>query len=165
MVSDLRVKNNESIDKFVPLSATPDNESRWLYFDTTYLRNEKYFRECVNHEFWHFFDFALHDTYVAKDEEWEKLNPRGFKYGQGGWIAYHTDYKDEIHPQDGFVTKYSTLGIDEDHAEIFMYMYTDHLKPQLEQLRIKDKILDKKVSLTEKRLKEWTDYIREKLDL
>jgi hypothetical protein len=147
LVSKLQVKNNKDIDKFFPVSQSPDPEANMMYVDVDYISDEEYFKQCINHEIWHLYDFATSGTCAPRDLEWEKLNPKGFEYGEGGWVGYHTDFQNKFHPISGFITSYATLGIAEDKAETFMYYFTDQLRPKLEAVMKKDKCLRRKVEL------------------
>ncbi|HVX93120.1 MAG TPA: hypothetical protein VHA74_03340 [Candidatus Dojkabacteria bacterium] len=147
LVSHLRVKNNKDIDKFVAVSESPDPEVHMMYVDVDYVSNEEYFRQCVNHEIWHLYDFGVSGSFTPKDELWESLNPPNFVYGPGGWVSYHTDFNNNFHPSIGFITSYSMLGIDEDKAEIFMYYFTEHLRSKLDEVIEQDLNIKGKLDL------------------
>ena len=87
----------------------------------TYAINEKnlaYIRIVLHHEFFHYIDFS--DDLSYDDDEWEKLNQKGFTYGEGGdsereWIKLEKN-------QVGFINHYSTSALAEDRAEIYQYL-------------------------------------------
>ncbi len=158
LVSNLQVINNAEIGIYVKNSSSPDPESYWMYFDVDYVDNEKYFEECVNHEIWHLFEYSMTGSFRPEDPNWFKLNPKDFKYGQGGWYAYHNKFENNFHPIDGFITSYATLQSDEDKAETFMYMFTEHLKGKLEEICKRDKLLNEKVKLLNARLLNLTSH-------
>lgn len=93
------------------------NETESLVLSTQ-ERNFLYIRIVLHHEFFHYIDWI--DDFSYEDEEWEKLNTPGFKYGKGGeyereWIKLDPDVK-------GFINHYSTSALEEDRAEIYQYL-------------------------------------------
>ena len=87
----------------------------------TYAINEQnlaYIRIVLHHEFFHYIDYADDSSY--EDDGWEKLNQKGFEYGEGGnservWIKLEKNQK-------GFINHYSTTALEEDRAEIYQYL-------------------------------------------
>ena len=80
--------------------------------------NFAYIRIVLHHEFFHFIDFADDQSY--DDDEFEKLNEKGFEYGEGGdserqWIKLDKNTR-------GFINHYSTTDLAEDRAEIYQYL-------------------------------------------
>lgn len=104
-------------------AAIPDYENDDLYFDVKSGRHaESYLRKVIHHEFFHIIDFR-DDGNVYVDERWSALNPKTFKYGNGGKNAQN----DKIMSQQfsnlpGFLNHYSTSGVEEDKAEIYANM-------------------------------------------
>jgi hypothetical protein len=84
--------------------------------------NSVYTRQILHHEFFHVVDWK-DDGQVYQDERWLKLNPRSFKYGYGG-PAMQGDRNSSLLTEDlpGFLTRYSTSGLEEDKAEVFAWM-------------------------------------------
>ena len=119
------------------------------YDDTksiTYAIHEKnlaYIRIVLHHEFFHYIDYA--DDFNYDDDDWEKLNQKGFEYGEGGdtereWIKLEKN-------QIGFINHYSTSSLAEDRAEIYQYL----ISCPDEALNNNDKIVSKKA----KRIQEF----------
>jgi hypothetical protein len=66
----------------------------------------------LHHEIFHLFDHATDpDGDHRRDLEWERLNPRGFRYGDPAWPGL-----------DGFVSDYARTAVSEDKASVFEYM-------------------------------------------
>ena len=81
-------------------------------------KNLAYIRIVLHHELFHFIDYA--DDQNFDDEGWEKLNMKGFEYGEGGdtereWIKLEKN-------KMGFINHYSTSALEEDRAEIYQYL-------------------------------------------
>ena len=81
-------------------------------------KNLAYIRIVLHHEIFHYIDFA--DDFSYDDEGWDKLNYKGFEYGNGGdsereWIKLEKNQK-------GFINHYSTTALEEDRAEIYQYL-------------------------------------------
>ena len=99
-------------------------------------RNLAYIRIVLHHELFHYIDFS--DDFSYDDDEWEKLNQKGFEYGEGGdsereWIKLEKN-------QIGFINHYSTSALAEDRAEIYQYL----ISCPDEALNNNDKIVSKK---------------------
>ncbi|OGF47923.1 MAG: hypothetical protein A2452_09495 [Candidatus Firestonebacteria bacterium RIFOXYC2_FULL_39_67] len=80
-------------------------------------------RLTVHHEFFH----SLDELKGEEEEEWEKLNPKDFKYFCRFGIG--EEFLDKIakdrqnkKPFSGFITRYSQANAKEDRAEIFCHM-------------------------------------------
>lgn len=128
-------------------AAMPDNGGMAVYYDIGYGDSgEDYERECVHHEFFHLADYHLAPDRFDEDPDWLALNTPGFKYGPGGWVAYETpDYENREHPVSGFLNHYSTLGLCEDRAEIYSYLFTPGYYDNLIYWSGRDLFLAKKV--------------------
>jgi hypothetical protein len=83
-----------------------------------------YALQVVSHEYWHYLDYIMEGSYDYDDSKWRACNTSGFTYGAGGVTAYDPDsgYKPAFHPKSGFITAYSTYGIEEDRAEMFGWL-------------------------------------------
>jgi len=107
-------------------SAAVDFEADTVVFDVVALASSPAFgREVVHHEFFHMLDHA-HDELIRHDRAWAQLNAPGFDYGAGGdryWHDRETAY-DFYRPPPEFVTRYATLGAEEDKAETFAFLMT-----------------------------------------
>jgi len=107
-------------------AAVPDLQHDTLYLDALRGRNSDiYVRNVIHHEFYHIIDLR-DDGQLYKDDNWSTLNPPGFTYGTGGRNA-QTDGTMSLTTTlfPGFLTKYSTTGVEEDKAETFANMMTD----------------------------------------
>lgn len=128
-------------------AAMPDPEGRALYLDITYFNNSQtYTRKTIHHEFYHLIEIALNGKMFYRDRKWRKINDRDFEYGEGGAAAYSDPaYRRTEHPLPGFVSAYATYAVEEDKAEVFAYLMSDHLHPKLMQWVTEDEILNEKV--------------------
>jgi len=127
--------------------AVPAFEDRALIYDVDVAAAayvNRYYERCFHHEFFHMLDRA-DDGEVYSDPAWSALNPDGFEYGSGGAsTSRFVNYFDPIATQEGFVTAYGTMGVEEDKAEIFSLMYTF---PELLQRRAaSDSVIAAKVA-------------------
>lgn len=155
LVGKLRVRNAPNSNIYLPNSQSVDPQKRWMYVDTSYVKNMEYFIESTNHEIWHLFEYAMTGEFNPIDSEWDSLNSPEFEYGKGGWESYQNKtFENRYMPQIGFITSYSMLGADEDKAEIFMYYFTDHLKSKLETAIENDLVLREKLNLIRNRIGE-----------
>ena len=107
-------------------------------------------RHVFFHELYHMIDW-LDDYQLDVDWAWARSNPAGTKYGEGGAAsrkapAFHR-------PRPGFVSWYAGSAIEEDKAELFAVLMTQprRLSTRME----KDPVLQAKVALLKKRLKDY----------
>lgn len=76
------------------------------------LTDARHATATLHHEIFHLFDQATdRDGDHQRDLEWERLNPRGFRYGDPAWLG-----------QAGFVSDYARTAVPEDKASVFEYM-------------------------------------------
>jgi hypothetical protein len=129
-------------------AATPDPVGDAVYYDIGYGA-DIYAREVIHHEYNHQIEYEHFDSYSRDDSTWAALNPAGFTYNpQGGVAAYYDDsFNNEAHPEDGFVNRYATYGIEEDKAEIYAYLLTRPYNKDLAQWIKTDTKLAQKVQL------------------
>lgn len=81
-------------------------------------------RLVIHHEIFHLIDDPDDETF--KGDAWKQLNPAGFKYKQGTSGA--SDDPTVLLAQSapvGFVSKYSTVAVYEDKAEVFAHLMAD----------------------------------------
>jgi hypothetical protein len=101
-------------------NAVPDFEHEALYLEVARgAHHPRYLAAVIHHDFFHMVDFR-DDGKLYKDDAWSALNPKGFKYGDGGKNWQHdgkTTNLTDKHP--GFLTHYMTTGVEEDKAELF----------------------------------------------
>jgi hypothetical protein len=128
-------------------AAMPDEGGNVLYLDIGFgAEAEKYARKVIHHEFFHLAEFGILGTMYPRDRPWQRLNPAGFEYGNGGASAY-TDprFRNRLHPSPGFVSTYATYSDEEDRAEVFAFLYTSHLYPRLAKWVERDEVLARKL--------------------
>jgi hypothetical protein len=107
-------------------AAVPDFEHDALYLDVIASDSSRlYERSAIHHDFFHMIDYR-DDGQVYADEQWAKLNPATFQYGDGG-VNMQGDPRSGV-PWDkpGFLNRYATSGVEEDKAEIFAHMMTEY---------------------------------------
>jgi len=103
--------------------AIPDFEHDTLYLDVgTNDQPAIYLRKVIHHEFFHIIDYR-DDGLLYEDERWKSLNRPDFKYGKGGASALGNPTTGELTTEyAGFLTHYSTTGVEEDKAEVFAHL-------------------------------------------
>ena len=103
--------------------AIPDFEHDTLYLDIgTNDLPAAYLRKVIHHEFFHIIDYR-DDGLLYEDERWKSLNRPDFKYGKGGSSALGDPTTGELTTKyAGFLTHYSTTGVEEDKAEVFAHL-------------------------------------------
>lgn len=101
-------------------TAVPDYDHDALYFDVRRGEYSKsYVRRTIHHELFHVLDYC-DDGKVYSDPRWEALNPKGFEYGRGGRTMQTAGTVGRLtDARPGFLNVYSTLGVEEDKAEVF----------------------------------------------
>jgi hypothetical protein len=141
-------------------AAVPDLENNTLYLDVKRGDYSKpYQRGAIHHDFFHMVDW-MDDFKLYEDDEWTKLNEKGFKYGTGGVNAQNdptTGVLTDKYP--GFLNHYSTTGVEEDKAEIYCHLIisSGHVAEKVK----KDPVLKTK---TERMRKLLADFCREMND-
>ena len=125
--------------------AIPGFSSRIMYYDAERAINNKfYLRSIVHHEFFHQIDW-VDDGKVCVDKQWALLNPKEFKYGNGGAAVQGDPTQGVTFDKLGFMNKYSTQGVEEDKAEIFAYLMT---RQEIMDARVKkDSVVAAKVKM------------------
>ncbi|MBI2900314.1 MAG: hypothetical protein HYY17_09020 [Planctomycetes bacterium] len=131
-------------------AAIPDFEHDILHLDPREGNHSKTYQQTVaHHELFHIVDWK-DDGELYEDREWKKLNPAGFKYGEGGRFARGADQWQLDDSIEGFLNKYSTSGVEEDKAEIFANLL---VRPSVVAARAaKDKVISRKVERMKKLL-------------
>ena len=125
-------------------AAVPDLYRDVLYLDVARGNWSKlYVRKVLHHEFFHIIDWR-DDGKLYQDKKWARLNPNGFRYRAGG-AAAQTDPKESLTTGKlpGFLSKYSTAGVEEDKAEVFAHMMVDYAS--VWKRAEEDAVLEKKV--------------------
>ena len=140
-------------------NAIPDWNNDTLYLEVVRgSKNPMYLRRVIHHEFFHMVDY-WDDKNVYKDTDWAALNPSDFKYGTGGRNAQDNRATGRLSEQyPGFLTHYSTTGVEEDKAEVFAHMI---VQPEYVEKRAKENsVLRAKVA----RMKELLEDFCPKVD-
>lgn len=128
-------------------AAVPDYDHEVLYYDVSYVRNQRYVRHVVHHEFYHMLEQEWNGNAYYKDPNWAMLNEKDFKYGSGGSDAYgRGDVWSFVHPKPGFLNIYSTYGLEEDKAEVWAVLFVPENWKLVKQTVADDPILRAKVS-------------------
>jgi hypothetical protein len=136
-------------------TSVPDFARNILYIDASRGRKvELYMRRVIHHEYFHIVDY-LDDGKMFEDAGWSALNPKGFRYGNGGQYMRDPDaaVPSEDHP--GFLNRYSTSGIEEDKAEVYSFMIADYRR--VEARAKKDKVLRAKMKYMKALLERYSD--------
>lgn len=126
-------------------AAIPDFASGTLYLDQNRgAGSGNYQQAVVHHEFFHLVDFQ-DDGIVYEDTHWKTLNASRFSYGSGGASVQQDSGQSGFRkPTNGFLTKYSTAGVEEDKAELFAHLI---VSPKVVANAVEsDQILDQKVA-------------------
>jgi hypothetical protein len=107
----------------------------------------------LHHEFFHVIDYR-DDGEVYRDDAWAALNPRSFRYGSGGKNAQQRSDTSLLTDRlPGFLTHYSTTGVEEDKAELFAHLLASgpHVRERCER----DAVLQAKVERMKKLLADF----------
>jgi hypothetical protein len=129
-------------------SAMPDYENEVLYLD--FIRGGHapvYQAHTIHHEFFHLLEQELNGSAYFKDPEWAKLNPKDFKYGNGGKQQRESDNFGLVHPRLGFINRYSMSGLEEDKAEIYAALFIPSERKKINAMASKDSYLTAKISI------------------
>ena len=126
-------------------SAVPGFKRGELFLDAGFGAHLRaYMAVVVHHELFHIIDWR-DDWKLYSDESWSKLNPPEFMYGPGGKTVQgdpDTGVLTKRYP--GFLNHYSTMGVEEDKAEVYARLITN--LPYVERRAKKDRVLASKVS-------------------
>jgi len=129
-------------------AAMPDYENEILYLDFQRgAHNPAYQAHVIHHEFFHLLEQELNGSAYFKDPEWAKLNPKNFKYGKGGKEQRGNDNFALVHPQSGFINRYSTSAIEEDKAEIYAALFISAERKKITAMAANDTHLAAKIKM------------------
>ena len=126
----------------------PDNIMKTLILDIKF--DEKYFERVIHHEVFH----IINDQHkeIFDENEWKKFNDLNFKYAECSTCTKNLNL-DKYKKTKGFFTEYSKSTASEDMAEVYSYLI--HLNAEkINQIRKLDKILNKKISYIENKIKK-----------
>jgi hypothetical protein len=144
-VKSTRVKSIAIVKRLSVIGQTRaanwDPAGQAMYYDVGYLGD--YAREVVHHEYNHLFTYNFYGSATPNDAAWSKLNSPGFSYGLGGAFCYvpGNSCLTGDHPVPGFVSGYSTSGMEEDRAEVYAYMFTTSYYKKMKSWMASDTIL------------------------
>ena len=129
-------------------AAMPDYENEILYLDFQRgAHNPAYQAHVIHHEFFHLLEQELNGSAYFKDPEWAKLNPKNFKYGKGGKEQRGNDNFALVHPQSGFINRYSTSALEEDKAEIYAALFISAERKKITAMAANDTHLAAKIKM------------------
>ena len=129
-------------------AAMPDYENEILYLDFQRgAHNPAYQAHVIHHEFFHLLEQELNGSAYFKDPEWAKLNPKNFKYGKGGKEQRGNDNFALVHPQSGFINRYSTSALEEDKAEIYAALFISAERKKITAMGANDTHLAAKIKM------------------
>ncbi len=125
----------------------PDNIMKTLILDIEF--NKKYFERVIHHEIFH----IINDQYkeLFNEINWKEMNPPNFVYAECSTCTEKLGL-DTYVEKKGFFTEYSKSTVSEDMAEVYSHLI--FLDPdEIKQIRNSDKILNKKISYIENKIK------------
>ena len=129
-------------------AAMPDYENEILYLDFQRgAHNPAYQAHVIHHEFFHLLEQELNGSAYFKDPEWAKLNPKNFRYGKGGKKQRGNDNFALVHPQSGFINRYSTSALEEDKAEIYAALFIPAERKKITAMAANDTHLAAKIKM------------------
>jgi len=126
----------------------PDNVMKTLILDIKF--SQKYFERVIHHEVFHLINDQHKELF--DENEWTKFNDIKFKYAKCSTCTENLGL-DKYEKTKGFFTEYSKSTVSEDMAEVYSHIiYLDDEK--IKQIRNLDKILNKKISYIESKIKK-----------
>lgn len=148
-------------------AAMPIPEIETLFYDI-YLGNndEMYQRKDIHHEFYHLIEWNINGDMYYKDPAWAAFNDPTFEYGSGGASAYTNfdQYASRVASnvlESGFISVYSTYGLEEDKAEIFANLMVPERYRNMLLKTTEDEILNKKVNYMKDFLSKHSENMNE----
>lgn len=135
-------------------AAIPDFKNQTLFLDVTRGNFDKFYqRKTMHHEFFHIID-NNDDGELYEDKRWSALNPKVFRYGNGGDSAQRKDQTSVITDKfPGFLNHYSTTAVEEDKAEVFANLLVDHVG--VSKRAASDAVINSKIDNIKKLLEEF----------
>ena len=132
----------------ISTAGIPDNIMKTLILDIKF--NQKYFERVIHHEVFHIIN-DQHKEHFNEDE-WKRFNDLKFEYAECSTCTEKLGL-DMYKKTKGFFTEYSKSTASEDMAEVYSHLI--HLEPdKINQIRKLDKILNKKISYIENKIKK-----------
>ena len=126
----------------------PDNIMKTLILDIKF--DQKYFERVIHHEVFH----IINDQHkkLFDEKEWKKFNDSKFRYEKCSTCTKNLGLN-KYEKTEGFFTEYSKSTASEDMAEVYSHMIYLNIE-KINQIRKLDKILDKKISYIESKIKK-----------
>ena len=126
----------------------PDNVMKTLILDIKF--NHRFFERVIHHEVFH----IINDQHkiLFDENEWQKFNNFNFRYAECSTCTEKlglNTYK----KTNGFLTEYSKSTASEDMAEVYSHLMYLSLE-EIDKIKILDKILNKKISYIEDKIKK-----------
>lgn len=138
-------------------AAVPDFVNEILYLDVFYGSHRlTYRRHVIHHELYHMIEEELNGNVYYKDPKWNKLNPWMFNYGLGGKYNRGTNMYPLIHPQVGFINRYSMTALEEDKAEIFAALLIPSEYKKITKWAKEDEIIKAKIAYMKRFLRRYS---------
>ena len=152
--------NGKTVTQYRP--GIPDDKKEVLFLNIYYgVSDQIYQRGIIHHELYHMIEEEINGSGYYKDPVWASFNDLNFKYGSGGATAYENNYVSGIPKSGGFISNYSTYGLEEDKAEIFRYLMVPKPSKLLHSLAAHDPILAKKVKYMKNFISKHSKYMNE----
>ncbi|MDC1159128.1 putative zinc-binding metallopeptidase [Candidatus Pelagibacter sp.] len=126
----------------------PDNIMKTLILDIKF--DQKYFERVIHHEVFHIINDQHKELFDEK--EWKKFNDSKFRYEKCSTCTKNLGLN-KYEKTEGFFTEYSKSTASEDMAEVYSHMIYLNIE-KINQIRKLDKILDKKISYIESKIKK-----------
>ena len=126
----------------------PDNIMKTLILALHF--DQKYFERVSHHEVFHIINDQHKELFDEK--EWKKFNDSKFRYEKCSTCTKNLGLN-KYEKTEGFFTEYSKSTASEDMAEVYSHMIYLNVE-KINQIRKLDKILDKKISYIESKIKK-----------
>lgn len=132
-------------------SAYPYAQNKTLILAIDFFEERlPYMIHVMHHELHHCTEFSLYGSMYYRSDEWNCLNSANFMYGSGGAIQYKEgstkkNWYKLTHFKEGFVNEYSSLGQEEDRAELMAILMNKPRRDTLIDYCKTDEYLKKKV--------------------
>ena len=130
----------------------PDNIMKTLILDIKF--NKDYFERVIHHEVFHIINDQHKELF--NESEWIKFNASNFKYSECSTCTEKLGLN-TYNKTKGFFTEYSKSTASEDMAEVYSHLIFLNTE-KINQIRISDIILNKKISYIENKIKKIDNY-------
>ena len=130
----------------------PDNIMKTLILDIKF--NKDYFERVIHHEVFHIINDQHKELF--NESEWIKFNASNFKYSECSTCTEKLGLN-TYNKTKGFFTEYAKSTASEDMAEVYSHLIFLNTE-KINQIRISDIILNKKISYIENKIKKIDNY-------